>query len=106
MITAIVQFKVADGVGSDEVLTNMQNAAPRFETVPGLIRKNFLFDEERGTGGGVYTWETREAAEALYAEGGPWREAIRNLYGVDPEITWFETPIIVDNAMGEIKTAA
>ena len=40
----------------------------------------------------------REAAEELYAEGGAWREAIRNLYGVDPEITWFETPIIVDNA--------
>ena len=106
MITAIVQFKVAGDVNRDEVLTNMRNAAPRFETVPHLIRKNFLFDEERGVGGGVYTWETREAAEELYAEGGPWREAIRNLYGVDPEITWFETPIIVDNALGEIKTSA
>lgn len=106
MITAIVQFKVADDVSRDEVLTNMRNVAPRFETVPGLIRKNFLFDEARGLGGGVYTWETREAAEMLYAEGGPWRDAIRNLYGVDPEITLFETPIIVDNAIGEIKTAA
>lgn len=106
MITAIVQFKVADDVGRDEVLNNMRNVAPRFENVPGLIRKSFLFDEERSTGGGVYTWETREAAEELYAEGGAWREAIRNLYGVDPEITWFETPIIVDNAIGEIKTAA
>ena len=105
MITAIVQFKVADGVGRDEVLTNMRNVAPRFESVPSLIRKNFLFDEARGVGGGVYTWESREAAEALYAEGGAWREAIRNLYGVDPEITWFETPIIVDNASGEIQTS-
>jgi hypothetical protein len=91
MITAIVQFKVANDVGRDEVLTNMQNVAPRFESVPGLIRKNFLFDEARGVGGGVYTWQSREA--------------IRNLYGVDPEITWFETPIIVDNASGEIQTS-
>lgn len=105
MITAIVQFKVADDVGRDEVLNNMRNVAPRFEEVPGLIRKNFLFDEARGVGGGVYTWQSRDAAEALYAEGGNWREAIRNLYGVDPEITWFETPIIVDNASGEIQTA-
>jgi hypothetical protein len=106
MITAIVQFKVADDVGRDEILTNMGNVAPRFESVPGLIRKNFLLDADRGVGGGVYTWESRDAAEALYAEGGAWREAIRNLYGVDPEITWFETPIIVDNAIGEIKKSA
>ena len=105
MITVIVQFKVADGVGRDEVLNNMRNVAPRFEAVPGLIRKNFLFDETRGVGGGVYTWETREAAEELYADDGAWRQAIRNAYGVDPDITWFETPIIVDNALGEIKTA-
>jgi len=106
MITAIVQFKVAEDVGRDEVLTNMRNVAPRFETVAGLIRKNFLFDEARGIGGGVYTWETLEAAEELYAEGGAWRQAIRDLYGVEAEVTIFETPIIVDNAIGEIKTAA
>ncbi len=105
MITAIVQFKVDDDVDRDQILTNMGNAAPRFESVPGLIRKNFLLDTDRRVGGGIYTWETREAAEKLYAEGGPWREAIRNAYGVDPEITWFETPIIVDNTLGEIKTA-
>ncbi len=105
MITAIVQFKVADGVSRDEVLTNTRKAAPRFESVPSLIRKNFLFDEKNGVGGGVYTWETREAAEQFYAEGGAWREAIRNLYGVEPEITWFETPIIVDNAIGDVKTS-
>ena len=106
MITAIVQFKVAADVSRDEVMTNMQNVAPRFESVPGLIRKNFLFDEQQGIGGGVYTWDSREAAENLYAEGGAWRDAIRNLYGVDPQITWFETPIIVDNAAGEIQTGA
>lgn len=105
MITAIVQFKVAAGVERDEIVTNMTNVAPRFENVPGLIRKNFLLDENHGVGGGVYTWESREAAEELYAEGGAWREAIRNLYGVDPEITWFETPIIVDNETGDVKTS-
>ena len=105
MITAVVQFKVADGVSRDEILTNMANVAPRFESVPGLIRKNFLLDPESGVGGGVYTWESREAADELYAVGGAWREAIHNLYGVYPEITWFETPIIVDNATGDIKTS-
>lgn len=106
MITALVQFKVKDGTTREEVFTNMKNVAPKFEGMPGLLRKNFLFDEERGVGGGAYTWETREAAEKVYAEGGPWREAIRNLYGVDPEITIFETPVVVDNEKGEIRSAA
>lgn len=105
MITAIVQFKVSGDTTKEQVFNNMNNVAPKFENMPGLIRKNFLFDGDHGVGGGVYTWETREAAEAVYAEGGPWREAIRNLYGAEPNITWFETPIIVDNAMGEIKLA-
>lgn len=106
MITAIVQFKVPDGISRAEICTNMQNVAPRFESVPGLIRKSFLLDADNRIGGGVYTWENREAAENLYVEGGPWREAIRGLYGVDPEIMWYETPVVVDNAAGEIKTAA
>ena len=105
MITAIVQFQVSGDTTKEQIFENMGKVAPKFENMPGLIRKNFLFDGDRGVGGGVYTWETREAAEAVNAEGGPWREAIRTLYGVDPEITWFDTPIIVDNAMGEIKTA-
>ena len=106
MITAIVQFKVPAGTARAQVLENMQKAAPRFQGMPGLIRKNFLFDEARGIGGGVYTWESRAAAEKVYAEGGPWREAIRTLYGVDPEITIYETPVIVDTAVDEIQTAA
>jgi hypothetical protein len=106
MITALVQFKVPAGASRDEVFANMAKAAPRFEGMPGLMRKNFLYNEAAGTGGGVYTWETREAAEAVYAEGGPWRQAIRDLYGVEPEVTIFETPIIVDNEQGEIKSAA
>ena len=105
IITALVQFKVKDGTTRDEVFTNMKNVAPKFEGMPGLIRKNFVFDGDNGVGGGVYTWETREAAEKVYAEGGPWRAAIRNLYGVDPDITIFETPVIVDNEVGKIRTA-
>jgi hypothetical protein len=105
MITALVQFKVKDGTTRDEVFTNMKNVSPKFEGMPGLIRKNFVFDGDNGVGGGVYTWENREAAEKVYAEGGPWRAAIRNLYGVDPEITIFETPVIVDNEVGRIRAA-
>ncbi|MEP4380517.1 MAG: monooxygenase [Alphaproteobacteria bacterium] len=106
MITALVQFKVTKGASRDEVVAHIRAAAGKFEGMPGLIRKNFLYDGARGIRGGVYTWESREAAEKVYAEGGPWRQAIRDLSGADPDITIFETPVIVDNEAGEIKTAA
>lgn len=106
MITALVQFKVAEGTPRDEVFANMKKVAPKFEGMAGLIRKNFVFDAARSIGGGVYTWDSREAAEKVYAEGSLWRETIRNLYGVEPEITLFETPIIVDNEQGTIKVTA
>jgi len=104
MITAIVQFKVGPGADKDQIFENMKKVAPKFEGMPNLIRKNFLFDGDNGVGGGVYTWESREAAEAVYAEGGPWRQSIRDIYGVDPDITYFETQVIVDNKTGEIQT--
>ena len=103
MITALVQFKVKEGTTRDEVFANMQNVAPKFKGMPGLIRKNFVFDGDRSVGGGVYTWENREAAEKVFIKGGPWRTAIHNLYGVDPDITIFETPVIVDNEQGIIQ---
>ena len=62
------------------------------------IRKNFILDKKNGIGGGVYTWDSKESAEKLYVKGGTWREYIRKAYGAEPEITWFETPFIVDNS--------
>ena len=97
MITALVQFKVKDGTTQEEVFANMNKAAPKFDGMPGLLRKNFIFDGDRGVGGGVYTWESLEAAQKVYADGGPWKTAIQTMYGVEPEITIFETPVVVDN---------
>ena len=41
--------------------------------------------------------ETRAAAEAFYA--GPWLDGIRERYGMDPQIRFFETACITDNAI-------
>ncbi len=106
MVTAIVRFNVNEGASREEVFESIASAAGRFEGMPELIRKNFLYDGERGIRGGVYTWKTLEAAEKVYAEGGSWRENIRNLCGADPDIEIFETPVIVDNEQGSIKSAA
>ena len=104
MITAVVTFKLPEGTTREQWLETIKAASTRFQSVPGLIRKQFLYDD-KGIGGGVYLWETREAAEACYR--GPWREAVRKTAGGnEPNIAWFDTPIVVDNESHQIKTGA
>ena len=70
MITAVVTFKVAKEMTRAKALETFKAASARFQNVPGLIRKQFLYSADNSTAGGVYLWETRAAAEACYQ--GPW----------------------------------
>jgi len=54
----------------------------------------YLFGEDR-TGGGVYLWESRDAADRQFSPA--WRGMIQQKFGTAPEITYYETPVIVDN---------
>ncbi|MGH7038987.1 MAG: hypothetical protein ACREE1_12710, partial [Stellaceae bacterium] len=49
---------------------------------------------------GVYLWESRAEAEAFYS--GPWLNGIRERYGMDPEIRYFDTACITDNALAAV----
>ncbi|MGH7098268.1 MAG: hypothetical protein ACREE4_11495 [Stellaceae bacterium] len=49
---------------------------------------------------GVYLWESRAEAEAFYS--GPWLNGTRKRYGMDPEIRYFDTACITDNALAAV----
>jgi len=104
MITAVVTFKVPKEMTRDKALETFKAASPRFHNVPGLIRKQFLYSGEKSIAGGVYLWETRAAAEACYQ--GPWKDNIRKVALAEPDIAWFDTPVVVDNETHQVKTAA
>jgi hypothetical protein len=95
MITAIVRFPLPAAVTADQYRAMCRHAAPDFRTPGGLLSKQFLLTEDGRGGGGVYLWESREAAEAFYTAG--FRALIRERFGVEPQITYFETPVVVDN---------
>jgi hypothetical protein len=103
MITAIVQYKLPPRIDLDARTAHFRNIASDFRTVPRLMRKQFIYAED-GWAGGVCLWETRAAAETFYT--GPWLDGIRERYGVDPHITFFETACITDNAIGAILLPA
>ncbi len=95
MITAIVQYRLPPGISLEACAENFRKIAPGFRTVPGLINKQFIYAED-GWAGGVYLWETRAAAEAFYT--GPWLAERRERYGMAPEIRYFHTACVTDNA--------
>ena len=102
MITAIVQFKLPEGTTREQAQTLFEASVPRFQGLPGLIRKYYLYRED-GMGGGAYLWESREAAEGFYSD--EWRASIAERFGAPPDVTYFETSVIVDNS-GEAAAAA
>jgi Putative mono-oxygenase ydhR len=104
MITAIVQFKLPKPVTLEEAAAMFESTAPKYKNLPGLVRKYYLRSEDGGTAGGVYLWETKAAAEKVY--NAEWRERVGKLYGNAPQVTFFDTPVIVDNAAGAVTRAA
>ena len=102
MITALVQFKLPQPVSRDKARELFSGTAPKFREVPGLIRKYYLLSQDGGSAGGVYLWKSREDAERLYSA--EWRKSIQERFGSQPTVTYFESPVIVDNVAGSIQT--
>lgn len=95
MITAIVRFKLPATVSPKEATALYESSAPKYQGLAGLVRKYYLYDQASRTGGGVYLWESRAAADKVYTA--EWRRMIAQRYGAEPEILFFDTPVIVDN---------
>ena len=100
MITALVQFRLPQPVTKEKATEIFSGTAPKYRDVPGLIRKYYLLSEDGRTAGGVYLWNSREEAELLYSE--DWKKFIFEKYGTGPSVTYFATPVVVDNLIGDI----
>lgn len=103
MITAIVRFKLPSTVKPEDVAELFKGSAPKYRGLSGLVRKYYLYNES-GVGGGVYLWESRAAAERAYTA--EWKKMIADRYGAEPEIIFYDTPVVVDNAIDEIQVDA
>jgi Putative mono-oxygenase ydhR len=104
MITAIVQFQLPSPITLAEATRRFESSAPKYQNLPGLIRKYYIRSEDGRIAGGVYLWQSRQAAERVYD--GEWRARVEKLYGAKPTITWFDSPVVVDNLAGGAITNA
>ena len=106
MITTLVLFTLPAPISLAEATRRFESSAPKYRGLPGLVRKYYVRAEDGRTAGGIYLWDSRAAAEAVFA--GEWRARVEALYGAPPAITWFDTPVIVENdpAGGTLARAA
>jgi len=100
MITALVQFRLPQPVTREKARQLFVGSAPKYREASGLIRKYYLLSEDGGTAGGVYLWKSKKDAAGLYTR--EWENVIRERYGAQPQITYFESPVVVDNLTREI----
>ena len=94
MIIASVRFPLPAGTTVEDAKALFEKNVGLYYEAPGLIRKYYVMGG--GRGGGVYLWESREAAERFYSPA--WREMIESKYGGAVEIEWLENPLTVDNS--------
>lgn len=100
MITAITTFRLPTPITRGEARKIFLSTAPKYQGVPGLVRKVYVLSEEGDTAGGIYLWKSRAEAEAMYTEG--WKAFVREKYGTDPSVTYLDSPVVVDNLTHEI----
>jgi hypothetical protein len=102
MIIALTSFKLRKPITREQARSIFLSTAPTYRGVQGLFKKHYLLSEDGATAGGVYLWNSREEAEALYTEA--WRAFVREKYGTDPTVTYFDSPVLVDNVAQQVLT--
>ncbi|MGF6306311.1 hypothetical protein ABIB82_000269 [Bradyrhizobium sp. i1.8.4] len=102
MITAVTTFRLPRPITPEEARSIFLGTAPIYRGIPGLFRKTYVLSEDGMTAGGIYFWNSRAEAEALYTDA--WRARAREKYGADPTVTYFESPVVVDNVAETISS--
>lgn len=104
MIVTIVTFRLPQKTTLEEITRTFQSTAPKYQGIPGLVRKNYFMSEDGARAGGIYLWESRADAERVYTA--DWIKFVEGKYGTPPTIEYLHAPVMVDNREGSISVAA
>ena len=104
MITVIATYQLPTPIKRDEARRIFLSTAPKYQGVPGLVRKYYVLSRDGNSVGGIYLWNSRAEADALYSES--WKAFVRAKYGTEPSLTYFDCAVVVDNLTHEIVSDA
>lgn len=101
MIIAVVEIPMPKPLTRAKAAAIFRDYGPKWHKVPGLIRKYYTLGDHHDTGG-VFLWQSREAAEAAYADPS-WHRLIHERYGAPPKVRYYDIPVIVNNETGQVE---
>lgn len=104
MIVTIVTFNLAEPTSLEQITKVFQGTAPKYQGMPGLLRKNYWMSEDGKRAGGIYVWASRADADQIYTP--EWKAFVEGKYGSPPVIEYLHSPVMVDNREGTISVAA
>lgn len=100
MITVVNIIRLNRTCSLEEAKALFAKSVPMYVDMPGLIRKCYIHSEDGRTTGGVYLWRTREDAQRCHTE--EWKTFVREKYSAEPELAYFDSPVVVDNLVGRV----
>ncbi len=101
MKTVLVTYNLPGKPPRQAIREKFADAANNiFKGLPGLMSKQFCYDETTGDGHSVYLWETEEQARGFFAP--DFDEHFREVFGVDPTITHLDIQVLLDNRAGDV----
>lgn len=93
-VAVVVSIATPAGVTDAYLKGEFDKAAPRYQQIPGLIRKYFTIEPKRF--GGIYYWSTKAAAQAWFSDA--WVARAKATYGADPVVTYYEVPLAIEGS--------
>jgi hypothetical protein len=93
LVAVVVTIPIPAGLDRAKIVAGMEKTVPKYQALPGLVRKYFTISEDHRFGG-IYLWKSREAAVAYYDDA--WRARILKTYGAPAEVTYFDVPIAIE----------
>ena len=101
MITEIVFFNLPEGMSREELMTLYMSTAEAWSKNEDLVEKHYFYDADQHRGGGVYVWKSKEAMRTWHGE--EYKSRIKAIYGCEPEMSYFDSLIHVNNLQGKIN---
>jgi hypothetical protein len=99
MIGVFVTFQYDDSDFDRALLEKVASESrPMFEGMAGLRSKAFTIDEEARRATNFYVWDSDDAGREFFTP--DLVELATGLYGADPQITFVDIALLVDNANG------
>ncbi len=100
MIGELIKYPAPKGEDRDGIIEDAKTVIPKWQAQPDLIRKHFMWSDDKEWVSGFYLWKSRESAEK--AHNAEWQKAVKERTGKLPEISYFDVFMILDNENDDV----